>query len=156
MPAIRVATEEDVEYLAPRLREADKAELAAGFGLTSYQALMESYRASDPPYVGVDDDDVPVLMFGVAPIAPKLGSVWMLSTDDIYKHIRVFLRQSRATLDGFNKRWPVLFNYCDERNVAHILWMKKLGYTFIARHPTFGVARTPFLEFVRVKCVSQP
>jgi len=150
MPSIRPATAEDAEFLAPRLRQADKAELLAGSGTSPLDALMEGLRLSAPALVGVDDDDVPILMFGVAPIDDTLGCVWMLSSDDIYKHKFTFLKRSKRVLDDFNKKWPVLFNVCDERNVDHIEWMRRLGYTFIARHPNYGQAGIPFIEFVRV------
>lgn len=151
MTFIRRASLEDAEYLAPRLRQADVAELQAGCGSSPLEALTESVRLSSEAFTaGVEGE--PIIMFGVAPIIPgKLGGAWMLSSDKIYDHIRPFLRQSKDVLDRLNTTWPVMFNYCDERNEDHIKWMLWLDYTFIARHERFGVEKRPFLEFVRVK-----
>jgi hypothetical protein len=154
MPAVRVATMADVEYLAPRLRKADVDELRAGHGNTALEALTLGLEVSEPPLVGVDDDDKAVIMFGVTTLEEGLlGGAWMLSSDEIYKHHFTFLKHSRRILDEFNDRWPVLTNVCDERNVDHIRWMRWLDYTFLARHPNYGVEKRPFIEFVRVKHV---
>ncbi|WP_448955724.1 hypothetical protein [Labrys neptuniae] len=151
MPAVRIATKEDVEFLAPRLRKADLEELAVGSGTSAYDALMEGLVVSHPAYTGVDDDGTPILMFGAAETHPKAACVWMLSSDALLDHVFPFLRRSRKMLDEFNDKWPVLYNVCDERNTAHVQWMQKLGYTFINRHPEYGVGKMPFLEFVRTK-----
>lgn len=101
MPFVRNATAEDVEYLAPRLRQADVVELKVGSGSTSYDALMEGLRVSSTCSVGCTDDGRPFIMGGVAECEPGLsGSVWMLSSDTIYKHKFTFFRVSKQMLDG--------------------------------------------------------
>lgn len=150
MPFLRISTAEDVGYLAPRLRQADVDELRAGSATSPHDALTEGLLHSDPCWTACTDDGTPVVMFGVVPVEPNVGSVWMLSSDVIYDYQFSFFKISKRMLDRFNKKWRVMFNACDERNTDHIEWMRRLGYTFIARHPEFGVEKRPFIEFVRV------
>lgn len=152
MLTIRLSTPEDVEFLAPRLRAADIDEMKAHSGTDPYTALSEGLRLSEPCLTAANEQDEAVIMFGVSTVEERLlGCAWMLSSDEIYKHRVSFLRQSRGVLDAFNDRWPCLWNVCDERNTAHIMWMKALNYTFLRRIPNFGVEGRTFLEFVRVK-----
>lgn len=157
MLTARLSRPEDVDFLAPRLRAEDIAEIKAHSGSDPHAALSEGLRLSEPCYSAVNERDEPVIMFGVSTIeAGLLGCAWMLSSDEIYKHRVSFLRQSRAILDDLNDRWPCLWNVCDERNTAHIMWMKALNYTFLRRIPNFGVEGRTFLEFVRVKRCANP
>lgn len=146
----RLATMEDVDYLAPRLRQADLDEIQAASGRCPREVLLQGLEVSEPAFVGADEWGTPIVMFGACTHEPGLAAVWLLSTDDLYNHRISFLRQSRKGMDAVNRKWPVLFNYCDARNVVHINWLRGLGFTFIARHEHYGVERRPFLEFVRV------
>lgn len=151
MLRLELATQAHVDYLAPRLRQADKDEIKA-LGCDPQKGLQESFECSEPAFSGVDEQGNCVIMFGATTYVPGiLAMLWMLSSDDIYKHRIQFLKESRKYLDELNKRWPILFNFCDVRNTDHIRWMQWLDYTFINRHECFGQEQRPFYEFVRVR-----
>jgi hypothetical protein len=155
MPYVRTATRADVEYLGPRLRSADVDEVRAMGGVKPLTALTMSFHYSDTALSICTNDDLPMGMFGVTRWDDR-GMVWMLASDELLKHSRIFLRQSRDWVKLLNDEYPVLFNYVDERNTVHIRWIKWCGFTFINRHERMGVERRPFLEFVRIKpCASE-
>lgn len=152
--AFPLATHAHVAFLAPRLRDADLRELAAVRGRPDARAaLLDGLNSPDPTYTALVDGE-PVCMFGTAPSAfPEAGQVWLLGTDRLRQLSSIFLRQSRPWVSRLHARYPVLANCCDKRNDVHIRWLRWCGFTFIREHATFGVARVPFLEFVRISHV---
>lgn len=146
---VRLAEQRDVDYLATRLRVADLDEIAANNGSSPREALQRGYETSTQCYVGVTDDR-PFIIFGAGPVEQGVGGVWGLGSDDIEAAKMSFLRQSRFWVDVMHKEYPLLFNYVDARNTFHIRWLRWLGFTFINKHPHYGVAHLPFYEFVRI------
>jgi hypothetical protein len=148
----RPAQYRDVLSMALRLRDEDKAELRAASGMTPLSALEHSFAATVLPHVGVDEGDQPVCMGGVVPFpgCPLRGAVWAVATTDVERHRVSFLRRSIPWVKRWQEQFPILTNCVDERNRVHIEWLRWLGFTFIHRHPEYGVERLPFLEFVRI------
>ncbi len=147
---LRPSVEEDVSYLAERLRDADRAELQAT-GSKPHQALSNGLNWSAEPVTLISPDDAaPLGMAGVVPFPDGIGAVWMLGTDALVNHQFTFLRNCRSWVEEQNEKYSVLFNRVDERNQVHIKWLRWLGFTFIQRHPLYGVEQRPFLEFVRI------
>lgn len=145
----RKATAEDVAYLAPRLRTADKAEATAACGMSPHDALMAGL---DHATVILGSDDMPIAIYGVQPLNGIAGAVWMASTPAMTEppYVTEFIRQSRSMCDKLHADYPLLCNVVDERNTLHIRWLKWCGFIFINRHPTYGPEKRPFLEFIRI------
>lgn len=147
----RPATEQDVKDLAPRLRLADVREIQAASGLSPEAALRASFKASEvcqALFVG----DGPVLaIFGVCPG----GVVWMIGSDDLWKHRFNFLRQSRRVTEQLLSSYRVLWNAVDERNFVHIRWLKWLGYIFPGQWVIQHDPQVKFLVFYKHK-VGEP
>ena len=141
----RLSTHEDCHYLADRLRYEDKREILANSGSTPYNALLRGYVASELCFTIVDKENVPVGMFGVN----KVGAIWLLATDDIYRIRFSFLRESKKVVQFLNTKYNPLWNYVDCRNTLHIKWLKWCGFVFL-RKINYGVLNLPFYEFVRV------
>lgn len=152
MLILRPATEADCHHLAPRLRGADREEVEAG-GMEPLQALLTGLHGSTEAFVGADEDDLPVILSGLCAIPehPLVGSVWALGSDAVRAHKLSFLRHSRALCQRFHQRHPVLMNLVDERNTAHVEWLRWMGFTFIRRWPEMGPQRLPYIEFVRLQ-----
>lgn len=144
---VRLATEDDAQYLASRLRQADVDEVdAAQEMFTPYGVLSTGVYRSRPCMTGLFDG-IPAAMFGVTPIpASSSGLIWLLGTDAITDNWRPFLRASRPWLVELSLGYRSLLNAVDERNVAHVRWLQWLGFTFINRR--FTSAGLPFLDFV--------
>lgn len=139
----------DCVYLAKHLREADKNEVQAVLGKCDLEALVLSWSHTKDPYT-IFKGETPAGVFGVAPVWPGIGCVWLVGTEDLVRNRWSFLRQSKGWLDRISSGYGLLYNYVDERNTAHIRWIEWLGFTFIARHENHGYEQRPFLEFVRI------
>lgn len=147
-------TVDDVEYIAPRLREADRQECLAATGKEPLEVLKMSLLIGDMTLTLTATDGTRVGLLGVAksPL-PDAGVIWLCATDDIYQYQMTFLRRSIKVLPLLHDRYPVLHNAVDARNELHMKWLKWMGFTFINRHEEWGHGKLPFYEFVRIKNV---
>ena len=147
--SVRPSIESDCEYLAHNLRRADHNEVKAALGVVSPEALLFSMRNTENPFT-IIDGSTPAGIFGVAPIEPGVGAIWLLGTDALVRGKWRFLRQSKKWMNHVSDGYDLLFNFVDERNYLHIRWIAWLGFSFIYRHEKYGVEQRPFLEFVRI------
>jgi len=143
----RLSIHEDCTYLADKLRYEDKREILDASGFAPYGGLLKSFVNSEVCFTIVDKDDVPVGMFGVS----KVGGIWLLASDEIFRIRFSFLRESRKVVDFLNNKYPKLWNYVDCRNDLHIRWLKWCGFKFL-RKINYGVSQKPFYEFIKI-CV---
>ena len=146
---VRPSVLEDVEFLAPRMRVEDVAEVEAYSGRGAHHALLNGFENSTLCRTGLYKDE-PCLMFGAGQVFPDVGMVWMLGSDAMVDARVSILRQSRGWIDELHSEFRLLFNYVDARNEVHIKWLRWLGFSFINLHPEFGVGRLPFYEIVRI------
>jgi ribosomal protein S18 acetylase RimI-like enzyme len=77
-------------------------------------------------------DGVPVCMFGVAPIdmLAGLGQPWLVTTNAVARHERVFLRRCRPVVAAMLDSYPRLTNIVHADNVRAIKWLRWLGFKF--------------------------
>lgn len=150
MAIVRPATLADCEFLAPRLRQADLAEIQAASGLPPLVALHKSLQFSSEAYAAEDSAGA-FALFGAAPSGLRnIGIVWMLGSDRLLKNRFQFLRESRLWLAQMHRTYRVLHNFVDLRNDVHIKWLEWVGCKFINAHPQLGHEGRPFLEFIHV------
>jgi hypothetical protein len=149
----RRATLADALSLAPKLRQEDIAEIRAVCGLPPREALIFCFFASPECYAIVAEEGV-IGMFGVTREAHDTGAIWMVASDDLPRHGLEFLRKCRKWVDELNDRYPLLYNYADQRNTVHLKWLRWCGFQFINLEP-YGVEQRPFYLFVRINpCAS--
>lgn len=153
MAYIRRATVADAIAVAPRLREADKNEIKAYLGFTPEVALPLMISSPGNTWAMIGDHEEVVGLFGMSPVDqhPYFGIVWMVSSPDIYKYRREFIRRTPEVLAAMHQEFPLLGNHIDARNTAHIRWLKRLGFSFLRTLPEFGVEKRPFHEFARLR-----
>lgn len=147
--------ETDIDYIAPRMREADLREIKAVGVPDPYEALKSSYYGSKPKCYTAIGCGVPVAMMGVVPDQhnPKWGSIWLLGTDDVTDVVSIpFLKWSKKFLPIMIEPYDLVYNRVDKRNEVHVKWIKWLGFTFI-REVTHGPENLPFYEFARMNHV---
>jgi hypothetical protein len=149
--SFRPAIPGDGDWLAPRLREADRAEFLAVAGITPEAGLEDGLAAADAAWTIVSRKGERVGVFGVTGFAPNVGLVWLLATPGILPEATTFLRNCRPVVDHLHSLYPALVNWADERNTVHHRWLKWCGFTIFGRSPRFGVAQLPFLQFGKVK-----
>lgn len=145
---IRLTNLEDIKYLAPRLRFADKREILSAIGLTPYEGLYFSFKNSTACFT-IYKKNIPVAIFGVNQITDKLSSIWFLASDGL-KDIEIpFLRQCRELVNFLTNKHKMLFNFVDCRNELHIKWVKWCGFKFL-RKINHGVLNQPFYEIIKI------
>lgn len=149
---IRPSRSRDAAELAPRLREADLAEIKATSGEDPLKVLEDGIACSDPSYAVVDGEDRAFALFGVVPDhqVDYAGLVWLLGSDDIEKYSFFFLRNSRLWVENLHHRFKILWNYVDASNEVHIRWLKWCGFTFSRLIEKYGVEQRPFYEVKKV------
>ncbi len=143
------------DQLSDTLREADREEIRARSGMNPGDALnMAVMVPQATQWAIVRDEGEVVGMCGVGPTGVEtMGEVWFLGTNLISHRPVAFTKLALGMIDDprFTGGYPILHNYVDERNTAHVRWLASLGFQFIARHSRFGMAGLPFLEFIRAR-----
>jgi hypothetical protein len=146
---VRNAQGADIATLATNLREADLAEIKAASGRTPEAALLTGLQGGTSK-VACLPSGVPVAIFGIVPVAPSVGAVWMVATKEFHLLHRQFLRECRGELDELSADYRLIFNFTDARNTVHHRWIKWMGFSIIKRHETWGHEGLPFLEFCKL------
>lgn len=141
------ASMDHVEELAPRLRAADRAEVYAASGVTPLAALTFSLERSDIA-MAVEFDGRAEIMFGAGTInvLAGIGAPWLLGSDMIEREYRHFLRGSIWWRNRLLKRYPVLRNMVDDRNIAARRWLAWLGFR-LSEPVCSGFENRPFRFF---------
>lgn len=149
---LRPVRASDLTAVTKNMRHADRQECRAAAGMSPELALFLSVETSSEAYTLVSPDGEPVGVCGLSPGNTERDRlVWMLATDGLLQHSRLFLRESRVWVDSHARRY-VLWNYVDARNTVHIRWLKWLGATFHGAK-TSPYTGTPLLHFTKVnKC----
>lgn len=146
-PYVAAALPEHAADLAPRLREADRREVAAFSGADAGEALMRGVRESSLAWTIIRDGR-PLACFGVAPMSllGATGVPWLLGSDDVRGISLAFLRGGRMFVESMLARFRRLENYVDARNTVSVNWLRWLGFTV---HPAqrAGVELLPFHRF---------
>lgn len=161
MKEIRKATVDDARRLAPRLRASDRRECITASGMTPEVLLPLSVRYEEDVYV-FTDAGTPEVIFGVSPVQhyPLLGLIWMLASDRLPEYRREIVTKARTVIDGFHDKYPLLGNHVDARNVEHRRWLRWCGFRLLRVIPEYGLDRTPFIEFAKLRepneCASAP
>ena len=145
----RLATIEDIKYLAPRLRYEDKREILASVGLIPLDALLFSYYNSDLVFTIVSPKDEPVAIFGVGALGNGVGGIWLLATDNLKDIKFAFLKENKKVINFLNTKYKILWNFVDCRNSLHIKWLKWCGFKFINKK-NVGVLNKPFYEVIKI------
>lgn len=125
----REARPEDADSLGPRLRLCDIMEIEASSDETPTEIIRRSIAAS-PQCWTVCHEDRPVFVIGCAalPNDPR-GCPWLLATDEVYRFPGALTRLTKGYVAEMMARWPGLLNFVDERNVASVRWLARIGFT---------------------------
>lgn len=141
-----------LHHLAQNLRLADARELAAthGAGPDLLQCLQTAVSASEDAFVAVTAYGEPMAVFGVAPVSllGGIGCPWMLGTDTMDLYGRAVVTLSREHVAQWSRRYSLLFNYVDARNLRSIEWLRRTGFAILPAAP-YGRAGEPFHRFER-------
>ena len=124
---IREATLEDAFALAPRLRQADRAELEAQGHLDMDVILVESITVSKEA-LAYEVDGVVHALFGVAP-GPGYGIPWLLGSDVLFNHQKALLCLPLDYIPRWLSEFGFLMNMVHSESTRSIRWLKRIGFT---------------------------
>ena len=160
---VRPSLIEDARSLAPRLRQADLAEIQAHSGSDPRKSIEHGIRNSAPAMT-VLHKGLPAMIFGVAPCGGSLedtghhewpegrpmidGVIWLLGSDDLSIFSRQFLRHSRSWTADICTNYSCVGNIVDMRNYVHVRWLQWLGFKFMDRI-RYGPENRFFLRFLK-------
>lgn len=131
---IRRTLPEDVPFIAKRLRQGDRLELARA-GLTDpAAALEESVRQSAFAFTALHNG-VPMCLFGLRPdgILSRRARVWLLGTPEINTTKKGFVKTCQMVVDGLLDIYPVLYNAVDAQYPQAHRLLTFLGAEFIKK-----------------------
>lgn len=140
-----------VPALAERLRQADKAEIAAASGLDPLRGLGQSVALSHVSHTIMEGEE-PVAIYGARELKDGEGLIWMLASDALERRSIQFLRSSVEYIDRLHDEvgCHTLSNFTDKRNSLHHKWLRWTGFTF-EREVHIGPQSMPFFQITRVK-----
>lgn len=145
---VRTPIPGDAGRLGANLRGADLAELKALRPGKDPAWVIQTGIWNTPNARVVEIDGDPAAVYGVVPQQsegyPKIGVVWMMGTPALYAHWREFARRSRVLLEEATLGYDLVWNMVHDRNVRHVEWLRRLGFTFFRKVPING---HEFIEF---------
>lgn len=150
---LRPTTEDDVHYIAPRLRAADAREIRSVSGMSPLASMALGFVKSSICLTLTDfSDGERVGILGVVPVGsyPREGLVWMHCTEALPSKSMKFLRHSKEGLRLIFREYDILYNWVDKRNELHVKWLKWMGFHFI-NIQNIGVEGIPAYHFVATK-----
>jgi hypothetical protein len=140
-------TKEFMQFIADNMRHADAVEVMASNGLTPTEAIELSVEMSDyVTAIYIDGDPVAVMGLRLYNALAGVGVPWLLGTDNVVKHRKVFLKNSRDVVEDMKYHCPKLVNHVHVENTVSIQWLKWLGFEFDEPEP-FGVNGELFHRF---------
>ena len=160
----------DALSLSDRLREHDLLEVQS-MGKTPLQSLMSAFELIDSEVYSIIEikfkeekgnvvfkESKVIAMFGVnqCPHLSNYGVAWMLSSCDLEKYSKPFLRYCRKWIQKIQQKYEVLYNLVHCQNAQGIRWLQWCGFD-IKTSKTYGVNGEDFYLFIREKkqCVTQ-
>lgn len=132
---MRDATPEDAAWFATRLRQSDEDEVLALFDDIE-DGIGDAIAQSQIVKVATLHGR-PVVILGCGTVAEGHGCPWLLATGEVVKLPGALTRLGKYYTAHFMERWPSLLNYVDERSVASVRWLRRLGFT-VHRPEPFG------------------
>lgn len=136
-----------IEYVAARMREADRVEVMAACGHSPMEALQEAVSKSQVgSTVLIDGEPVAIMGLAKGTVLTTVGAPWMLGTDVLFRHPRKMLEWGRTVVAAMLEDVDALVNYVHADNTASIRWLKRLGFSF-GKHVAIGVNGEKFARF---------
>lgn len=148
---VRDAISADAVLLAPRLRAADRAEIAARSGESAQVALVRCAAESIRCYSAVEAGGSVLAMFGVIPDPddPRAGLVWMLAAEALAaRHRWQVARSGRHWVEVLGRGFDRLWNHADARNTLHLRYLEHCRFT-LGPTVALGPEQRPFVSFER-------
>jgi hypothetical protein len=149
---VRPAKLADSLELAPKIRKGDRQEIMASDGASPLEALVIPFTQKNAKIysiIGTQSEGV-IGMFGSTPSKEKgYGVVWLLSSEDLFKHTKQFIKECPKWIDDMSKGYQYVYNFVDERNWKSLKWLQFLGFEPKRKIGDFGIGKMPFLLMMK-------
>ena len=149
---VRKAILADALELAPKMKKEDRAEIIASNNASPLRALVEPFTYDEAKIysiIGTKDEGV-IGMFGSCPTQlPEYGVVWLLSSDELYKHTRQFLKECPYWVAQMSQGYEYVYNFVDQRNWKTLKWLQFLGFDVKEKIEQYGHGKLPFLLMMK-------
>jgi hypothetical protein len=131
MITIRPADFAAAEYVATHMRKCDVQELRDIGNIGPFEAVLDAMELPGDKWAAYIDG-VPAALFGCTEVTilGKVGSPWMLGTDDAERGAVQLVKKGRRIVRAWASRFDLLENVVDGRNYRTVEWLKRLGFTF--------------------------
>lgn len=143
------ATQELINQMKGRLRQADRQEIRASHNINPDRALELSFQSSERAYVGLLEG-LPMIAFGVVrpSLLSRIGVIWMLSTPEIEANLSRFSLGKRCIryVADLLRDFDEIGNYIDIRNKISLKWLQWIGFTIEPPEP-YGIYNMLFSKF---------
>lgn len=126
---LRTALHPDCLDLVTNLRDCDRQELALSGGDSDETKVIRAWHRSPMCEAILTPDHKLAGIWGVQPLSPGVGSIWMLGTPALESIPLSFLRACRPSILKAHKQYPTLACAPWRDNALHLAWLKWLGFT---------------------------
>jgi hypothetical protein len=135
------------------LRYEDERELKSLTGVDPGLALVESVLASEKSWVCYARATQRIVgVFGYANNSALPGRcIWMVGTAELAKYPKEFLSVSAQIIDHWLNTFGTLYNLIDLRNITHIDWLSRLGFSLPPDKQVTMQDGIPFQYFIKEK-----
>ena len=149
---VRKAILKDALELAPKMRIGDRQEIKASDGSSPLESLVLPFTQEGSKIytiVGSKLEGV-IGMFGSSPVKEEgYGIVWLLSSEDLFKHIKQFIKECPKWVSEMSEDYEHVYNFVDERNWKSLKWLQFLGFEPKRKIGDFGVGKIPFILMMK-------
>jgi hypothetical protein len=149
---VRQAVLKDVLELAPKIRKSDREEIRASNNSTPLKALVEAFTIENNKIYSIvkTEDNSVIGMFGSAPsVDPDYGVAWMLSSEDLFKHTKQFIKECPHWINEMGVGYKYLYNFVDKRNWKALKWLQYLKFEPKTEIGDYGFEKIPFLLMMK-------
>jgi hypothetical protein len=149
---VRQAILKDVLELAPKIRKSDREEIRASNNSTPLKALVEAFTIENNRIYSIvkTEDNSVIGMFGSAPsVEPDYGVAWMLSSEDLFKHTKQFIKECPHWINEMGVGYKYLYNFVDKRNWKSLKWLQYLKFEPKTEIGDYGFEKIPFLLMMK-------
>ena len=153
-PTVKIvqAHPDHADYLAPRLRAADKMECMC-LGKRPIEALHEAFLHDIATLTILNKKQKPIGMFGVGD-GDMFSYIWMLGTDELMKTCKKdFVKHSKKWVEELLKlTGGMAANFVYKYNRPAVRWLRWIGADFIGE---IEFNKQPFYKFIIINTKSE-
>lgn len=137
MVEFRPPTDIDAILLACNMRAQDVAEVRAAGHTDLPPVIEDGIKRSAMCWSAYVDGEL-ACIFGCAPAGTLLNPIgipWLLGTDVMQKHRRIFVRQARPYIAQMLAAYPTLMNAVHAENTVAVRWLRSVGFKLAPAAP---------------------